>query len=851
MVQRPLLFFPKSERATRSTLGGGGGRYSIPSGSRQGERLSPAFRELHRSINSQRASLQQSTTGIDPEQVLVFEVVKSIEDFANAVKRIDGLQWLGEIEIEEIQASEDFYLVNREGEREEEKSMSGRLYLILTNITAMEQLLSLWERYVNNPQESFERGYGRFKEVFKHLKDIRKWGVQDRFEETGILHYWEEAIQIDPNATVRFEVELWYKNSLAARNESFNALRKIIVESGGQVITSCDIPEIRYHSILAELPGNEIQNIISHRDTELVKCENIMYFRPSGQMVVADTNLDDAVEIQPAPYPLPSGSPVVGIFDGYPLNRHNVLDGRLIIDDPDDLGAYYRVEDRKHGTMMCSLIVRGDLANNESPLNTPVYVRPIMRPNDFNRLESVPNDILLVDTIHCAVKRIFEGEGNDQPIAPTIKIINLSICDPARVFYNSTSPLARLLDWLSYKYNVLFIVSTGNHNNPISLPIPRANYDALSDIDKEKIFVQRILENSRNCRIMSPAESLNCLTIGATHTDSSDIIERDPRINPYGIHFPSTYTAFGGGYRRSIKPDLVYAGGRQMYDSHMMDNTIFVPSNYNRPPGIVVAAPDSTLNKSVYGRGTSNATALMTRNGALCYEVLRELLEDNDIDISSEAVPILLKAMLAHGCSWEGIGYEIERRLDRSYDKATIQKIKSRWIGYGYPDINKVKMCTEQRATVIGFGSLKEEEAHKYSLPIPPSLSSKMVQRKLTITLAWFSPVSPSTQKYRTSRLWFESNTPVANARICAPWQAVRRGTLQHEIFEGSAAEAFADGDSIVIKVNCTKDASSIGNSAIPYALIVSLEVAEPTGLPIYEEIRERIAVPVTIEQSI
>lgn len=851
MAQRPLLFFPRSERATRSSLGGGGGNYSIPSGSRQGERLTPAFRALHRSINSQRASLQQSTTGIDPEQVLVFEIVGSVEDFANAVKRIDGFQWLGEVELEDIQPSDDFYITSRKGEREEEKSMSGRLYLILTNVTAMEQLLSLWERYVNNPKESFERGYGRFKEVFKHLKDIRKWGVEDRFEETGILHYWEEAMQIDPNANVRFEVELWYKNSPSARTESFNLIENAIKTGGGRVITSCDIPEIRYHSILAELPVSEIQSIIEHKDTELVKCDNVMYFRPSGQIVASDANLEEAVEASPGEYALPSGPPVVGIFDGYPLNRHNILNDRLIIDDPDDLGSYYRVDDRKHGTMMCSLIVRGDLASNETPLTTPVYVRPIMRPNDFNRLEFVPNDILLVDTIHRAVKRIFEGEAGESPIAPTIKILNLSICDPARLFYNSISPLARLLDWLSYKYHVLFIVSTGNHENIVSLSIPRANFDALSDLNKEKIFTQEILNNSRNCRIMSPAESINCLTVGAVHTDSTDIFQHDPRINPYSIPYPSTYTAFGGGYRRSIKPDLVYTGGRQMYDFQITNNSILKPAKYNRPPGLLVAAPDSTLNKSIHEIGTSNSTALMTRNGAICYEILRELLEDNDIDLSPDMIPILLKAMLAHGCSWGEIGHEIERRLDRSLDNATIQKIKSRWIGYGFPDVSKVKECTEQRATVIGFGRLKEEEAHLYSLPLPPSLSSKTIKRRLTITLAWFSPISAATQKYRTTRLWFESNTPLARERTCAQWQAVRRGTLQHEIFEGSAAEAFVDGDSIVIKVNCTKDAASIADNSIPYALMVSLEVAEQTGLPIYQEVKERIVVPVAIEQTV
>jgi hypothetical protein len=78
----------------------------------------------------------------------------------------------------------------------------------------------------------------------------------------------------------------------------------------------------------------------------------------------------------------------------------------------------------------------------------------------------------------------------------------------------------------------------------------------------------------------------------------------------------------------------------------------------------------------------------------------------------------------------------------------------------------------------------------------------------------------------------------------------VQRGTLQHEIFDGSAATAFIDGDSIRIKVNCSKDANSFTDN-IPYAIIVSLEVAEGIDMPIYQEIKDRISIPVAIGQTV
>jgi hypothetical protein len=499
MAQRPLLFFPDAEVATRSKLDSRGGKISHPSTDRQGERLLPKFEVLSNVLDAQRATIQQSTVGIDPEQVLVFETIGSVEDFTKAVSKIEGFEWLGEFEKEDIIPDDDFYSLDKNGERRD-KSLSGRLYLVFTNTTAMSQLLSLWRFWLQDSnfdcRRGENRGKGKFKEVFKFLKNIRKWDIQDRFEESNILRIWEEDLQIAPDRVVRFEVELWYRSNMVQREQSYLSVAQLISNAGGRVITSCNIPDIYYHAILAELPASEIRNILSNRNTELVKCENIMYFRPSGQVVVDTSSIEEAQSFEIAPASsLPTGSPVVAILDGYPLSRHGILDNRLIIDDPDNMESHYQVGDRKHGTAMCSLIVKGDLNNNEAFLPTPLYVRPIMRPNenDRGRIEYVPNDILLIDTIHRAVKRIFDGEGNVRATAPTVKIINLSIGDRDRLFYHSMSPWSKLLDWLSYKYKVLFIVSTGNHHNTVELSIPKTQFENLPPIEKEKLFVKEIL----------------------------------------------------------------------------------------------------------------------------------------------------------------------------------------------------------------------------------------------------------------------------------------------------------------------------------------------------------------------
>ena len=88
MAQRPLLFFPSKEIANRSKLGSGRGNFNTPSTSRQGQRLSPVFQQLFNNLDAQRIAVQQTTVGIDPEQVLVFETIGSVEDFATAVSKV-------------------------------------------------------------------------------------------------------------------------------------------------------------------------------------------------------------------------------------------------------------------------------------------------------------------------------------------------------------------------------------------------------------------------------------------------------------------------------------------------------------------------------------------------------------------------------------------------------------------------------------------------------------------------------------------------------------------------------------------------------------------------------------------
>jgi hypothetical protein len=537
-----------------------------------------------------------------------------------------------------------------------------------------------------------------------------------------------------------------------------------------------------------------------------------------------------------------------------PLTGHRLLNGRLIVDDPDGYESAYQAKERVHGTAMASLICHGDLGESAEPLRTPVYARPIMQPHrgfDGQFIEAIPEGVLPVDLIHRAVRRLFEGQEGEPAVAPRVRVINLSVCDPSRPFDRGMSSWARLLDWLSWEYNVLFVVSAGNHPHDIKLNVSGADLRNLSPEEREKAVIEAIAADTRHRRLLSPAETFNGLTLGAIHADASTPVANSRLIDPFVREgLPSTISAHGPGYRRAVKPDVFLSGGRQLLFEKLgnTDTSILLHTlDSERPPGQRVASPGAAgeLDRTRYTRGTSNSAALASRGAAFLYDVLSDLRMQPGVNLPSTYDAVLLKALLVHGADWADAGVLYESILRNTQNNATFTDYVGRFLGYGMANMAKVTACTDQRVTVLGVGELSDGEGHDFIFPLPPSLSAVTYKRRLTITLAWLSPVNSTRQNYRIAHLWFNPKNDLAGKRICADHDAVQRGTVQHEVLESEKAVDFQDGDTITIKVNCRADAGDIPEP-IRYALAVTLEVAEGINIPIYQEVRDkpRVRVP-------
>jgi hypothetical protein len=139
---------------------------------------------------------------------------------------------------------------------------------------------------------------------------------------------------------------------------------------------------------------------------------------------------------------------------------------------------------------------------------------------------------------------------------------------------------------------------------------------------------------------------------------------------------------------------------------------------------------------------------------------------------------------------------------------------------------------------------LKNGGAHIFSLPLPFDFSSSKIRRRLTATLAYFSPTIPTHQKYRVAQCWYSIENSKKNfldSRIDVDWQAAVRGSLQHEIFENDQTVVWESNDEIHIKVNCRGDADADFTGSIPYALMVSFEILTEIDIDVYTKVAERV----------
>lgn len=797
---------------------------------RQTDHFSPKFNRLNEVLNRDPAGLElrADPAVLAPERLLVFEVRGSIGNFATAIRNVPGLELIDE---EELAA---------DGE-----DKAPVAYLMVPDMRALRDLEALWRRWLRG---ELVRGETPWRDVFSLLRDLRPWGPRDRVQTMDSDILSEIIAGLAEDDPVRLEVEIVFRSNIdvaAAREAELSAA---VQGQGGRTISTSRIEGIAYHAVLVDLPVRSVRLIIARTADGIAGLEPVMHIRP--QSIASSIELGDLSESDDVAVADMLGDPVLALLDGVPVAAHRLFGDHLVVDDQFGLEPDAPVAERVHGTAMASLIVYGDRSRPEPPLPRRIHLVPVL-----GRQDKFPADRLIVDVIYSAIFAMRDGE---QPTAPGVLIVNISLGNPRRRFSGQLSAWARLLDRLAYRYGILFIVSAGNCVEQFGIQAFAGRIeweDANADVRATET-VRALGAILADRRLFSPAETVNGLTIGACNTDAVTAADRAAarvNVDPYsGQQMVNPSSALGPGFAQSVKPDLLMPGAREHL--RFVNNHAHVevcPAGPSRSAGLLVAAPPvgGIENRYGYTNGTSAAAALASRTAHLIHDALEAEYGDLFRMLPHLQRAVLLKALLAHPAKWPDAAASLIRTTIGPADGRQHVRQKDnirRFLGFGIVDATNAVACAGDRATFWATGLLHADMIANVSVPIPVAMAGQARPHALAATLAWFTPTAPGRKSYRSVRLKLIEPSDVAALRVKASGNQpdqnqTNRGTLFSRVWTGDKAPVVGADMNIALTVQRDPDQGTPIDEPVPFGLAVTLSM--PGVIEIYEQVRQRLAI--------
>lgn len=810
-------------------------------------------------------ALRQDPTGIAPERALVFVTAGSVSDFAKVAQRA-GLEVFSE---EELEAIEDY----PEGFQPagESASLVRTLYATIPTVQSFQRMLSLWRAHQRG--ENAPRGAGPWWNVFNLLLELRPWGPQDRLGADSRAIIEDRLAFREDDDPISIEFEIWPTASAEKRAGWRRELEQHVAAREGSILDRSSISEdgFIYEALLVELPCHAVRQMLTNPADigGLATLEGVQFIVPQtiGQALPGGADAVGGDRVIQGDFDLEA--PIrAALLDGTPVAAHRALDGGVVIEDMHDLVRLSPVGQRYHATAMASLILRGDLQADGRPLADSRLVSvPVLI--DREEGAETANNRLFVDVVHTTLMRLI---GTDEPVAPDVFVVNFSIGVRDSHFSGHISALARLMDWWADREGLLFVVSAGNVGH-LTLPETRMmDVEDAAVADRRRAVRSAMRDGIFNRTLLSPAESLNALTVGALSLDLVDDVPPQQagmlKLEQDGELVPQMTSALGLGSRRSIKPDFLAAGGclevRAMPRGGDVSLRAVEPSLRT---GLIAASPPGQ-NATQKSRGTSPAAALVTRSLLRAAEALTG--EDGPyqgLELTRRQNALLTRVLAVNAARWPQDAHDLyheERARLGNNQHARAKEEVCRHFGHGHLENAMMWESPEAGVTMVGLGVIRKDGAQVFRMPVPPSLSGERLPRAMRVTLAWFSPVNPSRAQYRLAALeatafneandeddgrWgFDMSSDGLDANI------IKRGSVWSKRLKNrvQAIPEFGDEADIPIRVQC-RDASGGGLSQdedIMFAIAVTLQVEAEVQFDIHQEIEQALRVRLATTQG-
>lgn len=262
---------------------------------------------------------------------------------------------------------------------------------------------------------------------------------------------------------------------------------------------------------------------------------------------------------------------------------------------------------------------------------------------------------------------------------------------PAPISDFSFSELAKILDYLSKEFKVLFVVASGNINGKLG------------------VFPSDHFQNN-NARIGCPAESLLSLTVGSiAKFENANSLSNTNMISPF--------SRIGPGSDLGVKPEIVAHGGNMI-------------TPYTKSPRVsTYGISKDGMNLSV-DIGTSFSAPLIAQYAQRLF------------DLYPASDPNLIKGLLCH--------FSEKRDLHDEINEPCIN-----YTGFGEPNLNHAIQAQGNNAVYIYEGELNQTDYQIVTFNVPDSLASDTDSKlKIRITITYDPSVNPDNElEYSNARI--------------------------------------------------------------------------------------------------
>jgi len=358
------------------------------------------------------------------------------------------------------------------------------------------------------------------------------------------------------------------------------------------------------------------------------------------------------------------------------------------------------------------------------------------------------------------------------------RVINLSLSDGIAIEDSFYSDSAFVIDYLSRKYDVIFVIAAGN-------------IDSLLGAFPDDHF------KSHHARICSPAESVLGITVGsiAKHEDYNALSVLN-QVSPFSRRGP--------GFNMGLKPELVHHGGNLL-------------NNYCSYARIATSGLFNTGKHLATDNGTSFSAPLVSQIAARLFAHYEGQTAN------------LIKALMIHFTDI-AVPHNV-CGLDNNYQ-----------VGFGIPNYKKAIEAGGNSATYLYEGKVKNDHFQVIKFYIPKILSSDNSDTKLRIKVTVVSnpPTNRNDiSQYIQSRLTFSLEklnkdcelmnvSLTAEDKKIADWSPIQQ-------FEKSFTRAYSTGE-WQLKVRCWTRGDLQDDFEQEFAVIIEIIDDNGTGDP-YQEI--------------